>query len=158
MSSKVLKNPSIFISSCMEAAIYGGMKLDVRRGTSEEMDRDLLEIVQSKQFSRTIIFCRGSAEVFKVEEMLSVVLYKALLQLTCASRKYYILHFRLRDTHLSSQSIYRVRFRIYNPKVEPCSTWFCYSYLHRRCSRAIEHKKCTNSNSLLYTTSFEVRF
>ena len=42
----------------MEAAFYGGMKLDVRRGTHEEMDLDLLEIAQS------IIFCRGSAEAY----------------------------------------------------------------------------------------------
>ena len=74
ISCKVLKNPSVFISSCMEAAIYGGMKLDVRRGTSEEMNHQLLEIVRSKILSRTIIFCRGSDEVYKVEEMLSMVL------------------------------------------------------------------------------------
>lgn len=160
ISSKVLKNPSIFISSCMEAAIYGGMKLDVRRGTPEEMDRDLLEIVQSKRFSRTIIFCRGSAEVFKVEQMLSEVLYIKLCFNNLFERQENIM-FRIsdwRDTHLSSQSIYRVRFRFYNRKVEPCSAWFCYSNLHRRCFRAIEHKKCTNSNSLLYTTPFQVRF
>ncbi|XP_032782601.2 putative ATP-dependent RNA helicase TDRD12 isoform X1 [Daphnia magna] len=73
ISSKVLKNPSVFISSCMEAAIYGGMKLDVRLGTSDEMDCHLLEIMQKKRLSRTIIFCRGSAEVFKVERMLSTI-------------------------------------------------------------------------------------
>ncbi|XP_057379935.1 putative ATP-dependent RNA helicase TDRD12 isoform X2 [Daphnia carinata] len=73
ISSKVLKNPSVFISSCMEAAIYGGMKLDVRLGTCDEMDCHLLEILQKKRLSRTIIFCRGSAEVFKVERMLSTI-------------------------------------------------------------------------------------
>lgn len=57
----------------MEAAIYGGMKLDVRLGTSDEMDSHLLEIVREKRLSRTIVFCRGSAEVFKVERMLSTV-------------------------------------------------------------------------------------
>lgn len=73
LSSKAMKNPSIFISSCLEASVYGGMKLDVRRGTPEEMDCQLLEIVQKKKYSRTIIFCRGSSEVFKVETMLSKV-------------------------------------------------------------------------------------
>lgn len=73
ISSKAMKSPSIFISSCMEAAIYGGMKLDVRLGTPQEMDSRLLEIMQEKLMSRTIIFCRGSTEVLKIEKMLSEV-------------------------------------------------------------------------------------
>lgn len=73
LSSSAMTNPSVFISSCMEAAVYGKMKLDVRRGTAKEMDCFLLQIVRAKLLSRTIIFCRGPAEVLKVAEMLKTV-------------------------------------------------------------------------------------
>ena len=111
MSCKVLKNPSVFISSCMEAAIYDGMKLDVRRGTSEEMDVHLLEIVQSKRFSRTIIFCRGSAEVFKVEAMLSKVLdqrFASTYWYIKTNYYFFLLFTDWCDASFSSQSIYCV--------------------------------------------------
>lgn len=73
LSSKAMKKPSVFISSSMEAAIYGGMKIDVRFGTPQEMDSHLIQIMREKVMSRTIIFCRGSTEVFKVEKMLQEV-------------------------------------------------------------------------------------
>lgn len=57
----------------MEAAIYGGMKLEVRQGTPQQMDIHLLEIMKEVHRKRTIIFCRGPAEVLKIEKMLSQV-------------------------------------------------------------------------------------
>jgi hypothetical protein len=69
-----MKTPYLFISSCLEAAIYGGMELDVRHGTSSEMDSSLLKIIEEKRTTRTIVFCRSYDEICKLQEMLSVVL------------------------------------------------------------------------------------
>lgn len=63
----------------MEAAIYGEMKVDVRMGTRQEMDSQLLQIVIAKQTSRIIIFCRGSTEVGKVQKMLLTVFNNILI-------------------------------------------------------------------------------
>ena len=71
---QVMKTPCLFISSCLEAAIYGGMKLDVQHGTSSEMDSSLLKLVQEKRTTRTIVFCRSSDEIAKLQDMLSTVL------------------------------------------------------------------------------------
>lgn len=79
LSSKAMNSPSIFISSCMEAAIYGGMKLYIHQGDSQEMDSHLLKIMKEKHLTRTIIFCRGSAEVSKVDKMLTEVFYHTVL-------------------------------------------------------------------------------
>jgi hypothetical protein len=71
---RVMKTPYLFISSCLEAAIYGGMELDVRHGTSSEMDSSLLKIIEEKRTTRTIVFCRSNDEIAKLQEMLSMVL------------------------------------------------------------------------------------
>ena len=71
LTSDFMKDPAIFISSFMEVAIYGQMKVDVRRGTCEEMDAALLEIVNLKRTTPTMIFCRDAKEIRKVRGMLS---------------------------------------------------------------------------------------
>ena len=65
-----MTSPLIFIASCMEAAIYGKMKLVAEHGTRQEMDAHLLQTIQQKRLTKTIIFCRSSAEVLKVNRML----------------------------------------------------------------------------------------
>ena len=63
----------IFIASHMEAAIYCKMKLIVQHGTPQEMDTYLVQIVQQKRQTKTIIFCRSPAEVMKVNNMINWV-------------------------------------------------------------------------------------
>lgn len=70
---RVMQRPCLFISSCLEAAIYGGMELDVRRGISSEMDGVLLKIVEKKKETRTVVFCRSYDEIAKLQAMLSTV-------------------------------------------------------------------------------------
>lgn len=69
-----MNDPVIFISTFMEAAIFGRMKVDVLRGTVEEMDAALLEIVDRKRSTPMIIFCRDAEEIDKVRGMLSKVM------------------------------------------------------------------------------------
>jgi len=73
---RVMKTPYLFISCSLEAAIYGGMKLDVRHGTPSEMDNNLLKIIGEKRSTRTIVFCRSYDEIVKLQEMLSTVMNK----------------------------------------------------------------------------------
>lgn len=73
MTTKAMNAPLIFIASCMEAAIYGKMKLNVQHGTPQEMNAYLVKTVREKQLGRTMIFCRSPAEVLKVKQMLGQV-------------------------------------------------------------------------------------
>ena len=70
---QIMKTPYLFIASCLEAAIYGGMELDVRHGTSSEMDSSLLKIIDEKRTTRTIVFCRSNEEITKLQDMLLTV-------------------------------------------------------------------------------------
>ena len=67
---RIMKTPYLFISSCVEAAIYGGMELVVKRGTSSQMNNDLMTIVEEKKETRTVIFCRSFDEIGKLQHML----------------------------------------------------------------------------------------
>jgi len=73
ITSKFTDNPALFISSFMEAAFYGRMKLEVKLVALAEANSVLLDAVMRKCHTRTIIFCRSANEVFHVEEMLSRV-------------------------------------------------------------------------------------
>ncbi len=73
ITSKLMDNPSLFISSFMEAAFYGRMKLEVKLVASTEVNGALLDVVTRNRHTRTMIFCRSANEVFHVEEMLSQV-------------------------------------------------------------------------------------
>lgn len=73
ITTTVMQNPSIIIASYIEAAVYGGMKLHVQRGTAEQMDRNLIQIVREKAGRNTVIFCQDSGEIERVKEMLYTV-------------------------------------------------------------------------------------
>lgn len=73
VTKKVLQKPSIFISSCAEAAVYGRMKLRLIRGNKEEMKAVLLQIVKDHRREKKIIFCRDAEEIYEVKRLLQTV-------------------------------------------------------------------------------------
>lgn len=73
--NQALENPWQFISSCVEAAVYGQMMLHLFRGTKDEMKAVLFKtIVEKKQLKqKVIIFCRDSEEIHEVGNLLRAV-------------------------------------------------------------------------------------
>lgn len=157
LTSNAMKNPSVFVSSCMEAAVYGKMKLDVRLGTAKEMDCLLLQIVREKLSTRTIIFCRGATEVSKVADMISTVLSLTLFSNFVLMLYILIIIIDWRDTSLGSRSIICDRIGHADTQVECCSFRLRHFNLYRRCLSAVRHKKCADAHSLLHTTPFQIR-
>ena len=79
LTEKGMGEAFVFISSSMEAAIFGGMKLDVARGTRNEMDERLVSLVLEKHTRRPVVFCRSEEEVMRLAEKLTALGVTALL-------------------------------------------------------------------------------
>lgn len=73
MSHMMMQSPTLYIASCMEAAVYGRMELDVRFGTADEMRRRLVDVVVERRHTKTVVFCRSKDEVHHVADLLSGV-------------------------------------------------------------------------------------
>jgi len=69
LTEKGMDEAFVFISSCMEATIFGGMILDVVRGTRNEMDERLVSLVLEKQIRRPVVFGRSVEEVMRLERV-----------------------------------------------------------------------------------------